>query len=197
MRIFSLKIVLILSKNDGCDDIKSGKSWMNIPVSSDTEIVGISLIIKRKLRFIHKAAKSDKSVLILGETGTGKDLTAKKVHELSDRRNKPFVAINCTDIPEELFEAELFGYVRGSFTGAVKDKLGLLEVAKDGTIFFDEIGDLPLFLQAKILRIIEKRELRRIGETNIRKIYARFIFATNKNLQEEMKTGRFRKDLYY
>ena len=197
MRVFSLKIVLILSKNDGFDDIKSGKSWMNSPVSSDTEIVGISLIIKRKLRFIHKAAKSDKSVLILGETGTGKDLTANKVHELSDRRNKPFVAINCTDIPEELFEAELFGYVRGSFTGAVKDKLGLLEVAKDGTIFFDEIGDLPLFLQAKILRIIEKRELRRIGETTSRKIYARFIFATNKNLQEEMKAGGFRKDLYY
>lgn len=197
MRIFSLKIVLILSKNDGFDDIKSGKSWMNSPVSSDTEIVGISLIIKRKLRFIHKAAKSDKSVLILGETGTGKDLTANKVHELSDRRNKPFVAINCTDTPEELFEAELFGYVRGSFTGAVKDKLGLFEVAKDGTIFFDEIGDLPLFLQAKILRIIEKRELRRIGETTSRKIYASFIFATNKNLQEEMKAGRFRKDLYY
>ena len=98
MRIFSLKIVFILSKNDGLDDIKSGKSWMNSPVSSYTEIVGISLIIKRKLRFIHKAAKSDKSVLILGETGTGKDLTAKKVHELSDRRNKPFVAVSYTHL---------------------------------------------------------------------------------------------------
>jgi transcriptional regulator with PAS, ATPase and Fis domain len=170
---------------------------MNNTVSSDTQIVGISLIIKRKLRFIHKAANSDKSVLILGETGTGKDLTAIKIHELSDRRNKPFVAINCTDIPEELFEAELFGYLRGSFTGAVKDKLGLLEVAKNGTIFFDEIGDLSLHLQAKILRMIEKRELRRIGETTVRKIYARFIFATNKNLHEEVKAGRFRKDLYY
>ena len=155
----------MLGRNDGFDDIKSGKSWMNNPVSSDTDIVGISLIIKRNLRFIHKAAKSDKSVLILGDTGTGKDLTAKKVHELSDRRNKTFVAINCTDIPEELFKAELFGYVRGSFTGAVKDKLGLLEVDKDVTILFDEIGDLPLFLQAKILRIIEKRELRRIEKT--------------------------------
>jgi len=197
MRIFSLKIVLILSKNDEFDYTKSGKPKMNNPVSSDAEIVGISLVIKRKLRFIHKAAKSDKSVLILGETGTGKDLTAKKVHELSDRRNKPFVAINCTDIPEELFEAELFGYVRGSFTGALKDKLGLLEVAKNGTIFFDEIGDLTLHLQAKILRTIEKRELRRIGETTVRRIYARFIFATNKNLHEEVKEGRFRKDLYY
>lgn len=197
MRIFSLKIVLILSKNIEFNDNKSGKNWMNSTVSSYTEIVGISLIIKRKLRFIHKAARSDKSVLILGETGTGKDLTAKKIHEMGDRRNKPFVAINCTDIPEELFEVELFGRVRGSFTGAVKDKLGLRESAKNGTIFLDEIGDLSLHLQAKILRMIEKRELRRIGETTVRKIYARFIFATNKNLQEEVKTGRFRKDLYY
>ena len=101
----------MLSRNDGLDDIKSGESWMKCPVSSDTEIVGISLIIKRKLRFIHKAAKSDKSVMILGDTGTGKELTAKKVHELSDRRNKPFVAINSADIQEELFEAELFGCV--------------------------------------------------------------------------------------
>ncbi len=170
---------------------------MNNPVSSDTEIVGRSLIIKRRMRFIRKVAKSDKNVLILGETGTGKNLTAKRIHELSDRKNRPFVVINCTDIPEDLFEAELFGYVRGSFTGAVKDKLGLLEVAKNGTIFFDEIGDLSLHLQAKILRLIEKRELRRIGETIVRRIYARFIFATNKNLQEEMKAKRFRKDLYY
>ncbi len=155
------------------------------------------MIIKRKLLFIHKTAKSNKSVLILGEAGTGKDLTAKKVYELNDRKNKPFVAINCTDIPEELFEAELFGYVRGSFAGIVRDKLGLLEVAKGGTIFSDEIGDLPLFLQEKILRIIEKRELRKLGETTIRKIYARFIFATNKNSQEEMKVGGFRKDLYH
>jgi len=163
----------------------------------DAEIIGKSLAIKRQLAFVHKAAKSDKNVLILGETGTGKDLTAKKIHELSDRRNKPFVAINCTNIPEELFEAELFGFARGSFTGAVRDKLGLLESARDGTIFLDEIGDLSLNLQAKILRIIEKREIRRIGETITRKIYARFIFATNKKLQEEVKKGKFRKDLYY
>jgi transcriptional regulator with PAS, ATPase and Fis domain len=170
---------------------------MNSPASSDTELVGTSSVIKRKLRFIHKVARSDKSVLILGETGTGKDLAAKRIHELSNRRNKPFVAINCTDIPEDLFEAELFGYVRGSFTGALNDKLGLLEVAKDGMIFLDEIGALSLHLQAKILRVIEKRELRRIGETTVRRIYARFIFATNKNLQEEVKGKRFRKDLYY
>jgi len=170
---------------------------MNGLISGDSEIVGKSLIIKEKLCFIHKAAKSDKNVLILGETGTGKDLTAKKVHEFSDRSNNPFIPINCTNIPEDLFEAELFGYRRGSFTGAINDKLGLLEVAKNGTVFFDEIGDLSIHLQAKMLRIIEKRELRRIGDTVTRKIYARFIFATNKNFQEEVKMGQFRKDLYY
>lgn len=163
----------------------------------EIKIIGDSLAVERKLEFINKAAKSDKNVLIWGETGTGKDLTAKKLHELSDRKNKPFVAINCVNIPEVLFEAELFGYVRGAFTGAVKEKVGLLEIAKDGTIFLDEIGDLSLHLQAKILRIIEEKELRRIGDTIFRKIYARFIFATNKNLHEEVKTGNFRKDLYY
>ena len=170
---------------------------MNNSFSWDTEIIGKSEAIKKQLEFIHKVAKSNKSVLILGETGTGKDLTVKRIHELSDRKNKALVAINCTNIPKELFEAELFGYVRGSFTGAVKDKEGLFEAARNGTIFLDEIGDLSLYLQAKILRVIEKRELRRIGETCTRKIYARFIFATNKDLQEEMKKGQFRKDLYY
>lgn len=163
----------------------------------EIKIIGDSLVVKRKLEFIYKAAKSDKNVLVWGETGTGKDLTAKKLHELSDRKNKPFVTINCVNIPEVLFEAELFGYVRGAFTGAVKEKVGLLEIAKDGTIFLDEIGDLSLHFQAKILRIIEEKELRRVGDTILRKIYARFIFATNKNLHEEVKNGNFRKDLYY
>jgi transcriptional regulator with GAF, ATPase, and Fis domain len=164
---------------------------------SDTEIIGKSQVIRKQLSFIHKAAKSDRTVLILGETGTGKDLTARKIHELSDRRDKPFVAIDCTNIPVELFESELFGFARGSFTGAVKNKMGLFEAARDGTIFLDEIGDLSLSLQAKILRIIEKKEVRRIGETIIRKINGRFIFATNRKLQEEMRRGNFRKDLYY
>ena len=165
--------------------------------SDRIKIIGNSYVVKRKLEFINKVAKSDKNVLIWGETGTGKDLTAKKLHELSERKNKPFVAINCVNIPEVLFEAELFGYLRGAFTGAIREKVGLLEIAKDGTIFLDEIGDLSLHLQAKILRIIEEKVLRRIGDTILRKIYARFIFATNKNLHEEVKNGRFRKDLYY
>jgi transcriptional regulator with GAF, ATPase, and Fis domain len=149
------------------------------------------------IEIIDRVANSDKSVLILGETGTGKDFTAKKIHELSEKRNKPFVAINCANIPEDLFEAELFGYARGSFTGAIKEKEGLLEIAKDGTIFLDEIAELSPYLQAKILRVIEEKEIRRVGETVQRKILARFIFATNKELHEEVKRGRFRKDLYF
>lgn len=170
---------------------------MGITDFNKIKIVGESQIIKRKWEFILKVAISNKNVLIWGETGTGKDLTAKMVHEMSDRKNKPFVVINCANIPEELFEAELFGYIRGSFTGAIKEKKGLLEVARDGTVFLNEIGDLSFYHQAKILRIIEEGELRRIGETTARKIRARFIFATNKNLQDEVKRGRFRKDLYY
>ena len=170
---------------------------MNGAECPQSEIVGTSLVIKKNLEFICKAAKSDKNVLILGETGTGKDLTARKIHELSERRRKQFVAINCTNIPEDLFEAELFGYAKGSFTGAIKHKIGLFEVAQNGSVFLDEIGDLSLYLQAKILRIIEERKLRRIGETITRKIHARFIFATNKDLLKEVKKGKFRKDLYF
>lgn len=149
------------------------------------------------LDFIRKIADSDKNILLMGETGAGKDFTAKKIHEISPRNKNPFVAISCANIPGDLFEAELFGFVKGAFTGAAREKAGLLEVAGAGTIFLDEIGELPIFLQAKILRAIEDRELRRLGDTFVRKINARFIFATNKDLEEEVKAGRFRKDLYF
>lgn len=158
---------------------------------------GMSFYLKNRIELIKRVAKSDKNVLILGETGTGKDFTAKKIHEFSEKRDKPFVAINCANISEELFEAELFGYARGSFTGAIKEKQGLLEVAENGTIFLDEIGELSSYLQAKILRVIEEKKVRRVGETVQRKILARFIFATNKELHKEVKLGRFRKDLYF
>lgn len=146
---------------------------------------------------IEKAARCDKNVLILGETGTGKDVTARRVHDLSGRREHPFVAVNCASLPDELIEAELFGYSRGSFTGAVRDKEGLLEAAGNGTVFLDEIGEIPLRLQAKVLRMIDNKETRRIGETATRAVTARFIFATNRDLEEEVRTGRFRRDLYF
>lgn len=120
----------------------------------DINIIGESQAIRRQLEFIHKVANCDKNILILGETGTGKELTAKLIHKLSSRRYKPFVVINRGNIPEELFDAERFGFERGSFTGAIKEKVVLLEVAHDGTVFLDEIGDLSPHHQAKILRTI-------------------------------------------
>jgi transcriptional regulator with GAF, ATPase, and Fis domain len=144
-----------------------------------------------------KAARFDKSVLLLGETGTGKDLAARKIHELSARRACPFIAINCSNLTDGLFESELFGHVRGAFTGAVREKSGLLDVAENGTVFLDEIGELPLHLQAKVLRLLDKKESRRIGGTRTRTIHARFIFATNRNLYGSVLEGKFRKDLYY
>jgi transcriptional regulator with GAF, ATPase, and Fis domain len=144
-----------------------------------------------------KAAKCDTSVLLLGETGTGKDLAARKIHELSPRKAKPFVAINCSNLTDTLFESELFGHAKGAFTGAVHEKSGLLDVAENGTVFMDEIGELPLHLQAKILRLLDNRESRKIGATQTKIIGARFIFATNRDLHANVIGGIFRKDLYY
>jgi len=163
----------------------------------ETQIVGCSKAMDEVFQLIRKIAQSDQNVLIYGETGTGKNLAAKKIHELSRRKTQPLLTINCANIPGELFEAELFGYGKGAYTGAVKEKQGLLETARCGAVFLDEIGELPLLVQAKLLQTIENKELRRVGETRSRKIMARFIFATNKNLQDEVTKGKFRKDLFY
>lgn len=161
------------------------------------EAIESGQIICGKLDKIAKIAGCDKNVLILGETGTGKELTAKMIHELSARKDKTFLAVNCANLPEELFEAELFGYLKGSFTGAYRERKGLLEASHEGSVFLDEIGELPGYLQAKMLRLIDRGEIRRIGENVTRKVAVRFIFATNKNLHEEAKQGRFRFDLYF
>lgn len=166
-------------------------------ICPETQIVGSSKAMDEVFHLIWKIAQSDQNVLINGETGTGKNLAAKRIHELSRRKTQPFLTINCANIPGELFEAELFGYGKGAYTGAVKEKQGLLETVGYGSVFLDEIGELPLFMQAKLLQTIENKELRRVGETSSRKIKARFIFATNKNLQEEVTKGEFRKDLFY
>ncbi len=142
-------------------------------------------------------ARYPSNVLITGETGTGKDMVARAIYNLSPRQNKPFIAINCASLVEGLLESELFGHVRGAFTGALKDKPGLFEVADGGTIFLDEIGDMPLPLQAKLLRVIETGEVRRVGDTKVRKVDVRIISATNRSLKEMIKKGRFREDLYY
>ena len=149
------------------------------------------------LKQIMKVAPTESTVLILGESGTGKELIATSIFEHSQRSNRPFVKINCAAMPEELLESELFGHEKGAFTGAVSRKSGKFEVANRGTIFLDEIGDMPLNLQAKILRVLQEREFDRVGGTKPIKVDVRFIAATNKNLEKMVQEGRFREDLYF
>jgi transcriptional regulator with GAF, ATPase, and Fis domain len=135
--------------------------------------------------------------LILGESGTGKELLAKEIHERSRRAHKPFVRVNCSAVPREMFESEFFGHVRGAFTGAMRDRAGRFQIAHGGTIFLDEIGDLPLELQPKLLRVLQEGEYERVGEDVTRKVDVRVIAATNKILAEEVREQRFRQDLFY
>jgi two-component system, NtrC family, response regulator len=151
----------------------------------------------RRQRFIEKVAPSDVSVLLLGESGTGKELLARAVHDLSDRKDASFTAINCAAIPENLLESELFGHEKGAFTGAVKQTKGKIEIADGGTLFLDEIGDVPLALQVKLLRFLQERVIERIGGRQLIPVNVRIVCATNQNLEEQMKTGTFREDLYY
>jgi len=165
---------------------------------SFSDLVGQSDVFKRTVEKAKRYAQSDSTVLITGESGTGKELFAQSIHNASARKNNPFVGINCAALPESLLESELFGYERGSFTGAEKTgKQGLFELAHNGTIFFDEIVELPLSLQAKLLRVLQEKEVRRIGGDKIILINVRIIAATNKDLKKEVEEGRFRSDLYY
>jgi DNA-binding NtrC family response regulator len=160
-------------------------------------IIGETVEIKLLLEKIKKIANTPTNVLLLGETGTGKELFARAIHEASYRKKKPFVAINCASLPENLLESELFGFAKGAFTGATSDKKGLFEIADGGTVFLDEIGDLPLSLQAKLLRVLEDREIRPLGSVISKKVDLRFISATNKDLTNETKEGKFREDLFF
>jgi len=163
----------------------------------DSYLIGISPAVDLVRMMVAKVKDLDAPVLITGESGTGKELIARAIHETGARRGGPFVAVNCGAIPDQLLESELFGYARGAFTGAVRDKAGLIEEAGCGTFFLDEVGDLSFPLQAKLLRLIQEREVRRVGENRVRSIAARFISATNKNLDREIEQGNFREDLYY
>jgi len=162
------------------------------------DIIGNSDILNETKKIARIASKSSSTVLIQGESGVGKELFARAIHYESKNSNKPFVAINCAAIPESLLESELFGYVEGSFTGAMKNgKIGKFELATNGTIFLDEIGDLPIHLQSKLLRVIQEKEIRRIGSNNVVKINTRVIAATNKDLEKMVEENQFREDLYY
>lgn len=161
------------------------------------EIIGISDSIASLHRQIKMIASRNSWVLITGENGTGKEVVARNIHLLSRRADKPFVAVNCAAIPEELIESELFGYMKGAFTNATSSKKGKFEIAHQGTLFLDEIGDMSLKTQAKILRILQEQNFQRLGDNATVSIDVRVIAATNKDLQEEMKLGNFRQDLYY
>ncbi|NIA23778.1 MAG: response regulator [Proteobacteria bacterium] len=163
----------------------------------EDKIIYKSEAIKDILATVDNIAQIESTVIIYGETGTGKELIAKRIHKKSKRRTGKFVSINCAALPENLLESELFGYKKGAFTGAYKDKIGLLEVANGGTFFLDEIGEMPLSLQAKLLRVIQEREIVPIGGHNPMKIDVRLIAATNKDLKKLIEKGEFREDLYY
>ncbi|HEY7745182.1 MAG TPA: sigma-54 dependent transcriptional regulator [Desulfuromonadales bacterium] len=160
-------------------------------------IIGNSPAMQQVFSRMEKIVHTDSTILILGESGTGKELVAKAIHFNGPRREKPFIAINCGAIPAELLESELFGHVRGSFTGAVADKPGKFEAANGGTIFLDEIGTMPMHLQMKLLRVLQEHEVERVGTSKRIKLNVRVISATNANIEDEVKRGAFREDLYY
>jgi transcriptional regulator with GAF, ATPase, and Fis domain len=161
------------------------------------DLVGQSAALRQIVSQIDLVAPTDASVLILGETGTGKELVAYEIHRRSRRKDKPLVRVNCASIPKELYESEFFGHVKGSFTGAIKDRAGRFETAEGGTLFLDEIGEVPLELQGKLLRVLQEKNYERVGEDRTRHADVRIIAATNRDLKKEVAAGRFREDLYY
>jgi len=170
---------------------------LNKAVSPLPGMIGSSAAMQRVYRMTQLVARRDTTVLVLGQSGTGKDLVAQAIHNLSPRRANPFVVINCAAIPEALLEAELFGYTKGAFTGAVQSRIGRIHAAQGGTLFLDEIGDLPLGLQSKLLRFLEQGEVQRLGSTDSFKVDVRVVAATNGNLRKLVQEKQFREDLYY
>lgn len=161
------------------------------------EIIGESAVLRRALEQAKTVAPSDATVLILGETGTGKELIARALHRMSSRKDASFIKLNCAAIPTGLLESELFGHEKGAFTGAITQKAGRLELADHGTFFLDEVGDIPLELQPKLLRVLQDQEFERLGSTRTRRVNVRLVAATNRNLAEAVAEKQFRSDLYY
>jgi transcriptional regulator with GAF, ATPase, and Fis domain len=161
------------------------------------DIIGQAPSIRQLLRQIELVAPTDASVLILGESGTGKELVAREVHRLSRRAEHPLIRVNCASVPRELYESEFFGHVRGAFTGAIKDRAGRFEAAHDGTLFLDEVGEVPFALQSKFLRVLQEKQYERVGEEKTRTVDVRIIAASNRDLKKDAEEGRFRQDFYY
>jgi two-component system response regulator AtoC len=160
-------------------------------------IIGNSPAMQKVFSRVRRIINTESTVLILGESGTGKEIVAKAIHFNGPRKDKPFIAVNCAAIPESLLESELFGHLKGSFTGAIRDKIGKFEAANFGTIFLDEIGTMPMHLQTKLLRVLQEQEVEKVGSTKPVKLDVRVISATNTNLEDEVKKGNFREDLFY
>lgn len=160
-------------------------------------IIGQSPALQKVLTQIATVAPTEANVLVLGESGTGKELVARAIHDLSARKEHPLVRVNCASIPKDLFESEFFGHVRGAFTGAIKDRVGRFELADEGTLFLDEVGEIPPDLQSKLLRVLQEGQFERVGDERTRSVKVRLIAATNRDLLAEAKAGRFRLDLYY
>jgi DNA-binding NtrC family response regulator len=192
LRIGAVIVVLQRKGRSSLSELKSPADSVTSgpPILVDPEM-------RRAYELVARAAASDISVLILGETGVGKEVTAEQLHRASPRASKPFLRLNCAALPENLLESELFGHERGAFTGAHAAKIGLLEATEGGTVFLDEIGELPLGTQAKLLRVLEERMVTRVGSTKTKRIDVRFVTATNRDLSKEVRTGGFRGDLYY
>ena len=161
------------------------------------DVIGESTALRKLLHQVETVARTDASVLVLGETGTGKELVAREIHKHSRRGDRPLIRVNCASIPRDLYESEFFGHIRGSFTGALRDRAGRFEAAHGGTLFLDEVGEIPLELQSKFLRVLQEGQYERVGEERTRTVNVRIIAATNRNLQAEAGAGRFRQDLYY
>lgn len=161
------------------------------------KLIGDTPAMRRVVELIQKVAPTDSTMLLLGESGTGKDVVANMIHRLSPRCDKPFIAINCAALPEQILESELFGHVKGAFTGAIADKVGLFEEADGGTLFLDEIGDMALVSQAKLLRVLQNGEIRRVGDSTVRHVDVRLLAATNHDLLEDVREKRFREDVYF
>jgi len=190
---------LILTIRNASEKIKLVKENYSLKTISNKKyrMIGDSVAMQNLLKSINKVAKTDSTVLITGESGTGKELIARNIHSLSKKSKNSFIQVNCAAIPEELIESELFGHEKGSFTGAYEKKTGKFENAHNGTIFLDEIGDLSIKAQAKVLRVLEEGEIQRVGSPDIKKVNVRVIAATNKNLREEIEGGKFREDLFF
>ena len=186
----------VVPSNDNTNADRFAEDQIN-PIAGFAGIVGQSSALREVLQQVEMVAGTDSTVLLLGETGTGKELIARAIHERSRRNSRALVKVNCAAIPGGLLESELFGHERGAFTGAITQKIGRFELADQGSLFLDEIGDIPLELQSKLLRVLQEREFDRLGSTVTRKVNVRVIAATHRNLDEMIHEKQFRSDLYY